>query len=313
MSSTNVVNYSLRQNKAIERSLVFDCLKLLLPALDNPVYVGFGSVWFSDFHLAHRELGIETLISIEADDVVFKRAEFNRPYRTVEVIKGMSHEVMPYLTKRSDLRDRSWIAWLDYDRALDEPRVEELRALVTALPANSVLLATFNATGRPYGSRPNQRPEFLRGLLGGVVPVDLSVEQCTDDRLASTLVGLVIDALRSHAITIARPGQFDAFCRLAYRDSKPMATVGVLLTEGHQEEAVQIQSQSWPGFIEKMIDIPPLTNREVGALLSILPPAMNSTINRAALHALGFDLEDADVELFAEHYLRYPTFAQVTG
>ena len=93
MSSTGAVNFSVRQNKAIERLLAFESLRRLLMLNDDLdyVYVGLGSVWFVDFDMAHRELSIDTMISIEADDVVFRRAEFNKPFRTVEVIHGLSH------------------------------------------------------------------------------------------------------------------------------------------------------------------------------------------------------------------------------
>ena len=99
MSSTNYVDFSLRQNKSIERLIVFDGLRRIIDtcALEDLIYIGLGSVWFTDFILAHRNLGIETMFSIEQDDIVFKRAEFNKPYRTLEVIHGESQDVVPEL------------------------------------------------------------------------------------------------------------------------------------------------------------------------------------------------------------------------
>jgi hypothetical protein len=35
--------------------------------VDEYVYVGFGSVWFQDFILFHRHLGMRDMISIERD------------------------------------------------------------------------------------------------------------------------------------------------------------------------------------------------------------------------------------------------------
>src|SRR5215469_15284764 len=98
-STTNIVNYSLRHNKCIERAIVFDGIRLILNQLSamNAVYIGFGSAWFSDFLLAHRILGIQEMISIEADPVTYKRAVFNRPYRTLEVLEGESSDRTPEL------------------------------------------------------------------------------------------------------------------------------------------------------------------------------------------------------------------------
>src|SRR3954470_6008578 len=123
MKSTNYVDFSIRQNKTIERGIVFMGLSRLRRALDGMefVYVGLGSVWFVDFDLAHRELGIETMVSIEADDVLYERARFNKPYRTVEVVRGYSYDVIPLLlSDRADLTSHPWIVWLDYDEAMDE-------------------------------------------------------------------------------------------------------------------------------------------------------------------------------------------------
>jgi hypothetical protein len=47
---------------------------------------------FMDFDHAHRDLGIQTMISIEDDDITHMRATFNKPFRTVELIPGLSHD-----------------------------------------------------------------------------------------------------------------------------------------------------------------------------------------------------------------------------
>ena len=99
MSSTNIINFSLRQNKSIERSIVFDCLGDIVRFLkldDLGQHVGFGSVWFVHFVLAHRLLGIDNNdLYLEQDDVTDARAKFNKLYRTLEVMKGISSEGHP--------------------------------------------------------------------------------------------------------------------------------------------------------------------------------------------------------------------------
>ena len=55
MRSFDAVNYSLRPSKTIQRQLVFEGVRMLQVALD-PVkaYIGFGSIWFTDFVMAHK-------------------------------------------------------------------------------------------------------------------------------------------------------------------------------------------------------------------------------------------------------------------
>lgn len=314
MSSTNIVNFSLRQNKCIERAITFDCIGLLMNDLhiDDAVYVGFGSLWFEDFDLAHRLLGIQTMISIEYDSTVFKRALFNRPYRTVEVLQGDSAEVLPSLLERDELSHRPWLVWLDYDKEINEERLDELVTLVQDLPPNSFLLTTFSAMPNRYG-RPFERPERIRRLFGDdTVPEELSQRECKDEsRLAHLLGQATEDLLLSRAIRSGRPGSFVPSVNLAYKDSVPMVTVGGLLPAPEKYDSARelIDQPNWPGRIKRLIETPPLTTKEIQALQSMLPSETGLT--RQDLAEIGFDLEETQLASYVDHYLRYPRFAQV--
>src|SRR5205085_7213062 len=128
MPSFDSVNYSLRPNKTIQRLLVFDGLgdcKRLMPWQDA-AYIGFGSIWFTDFLLAHKRLGVGRMISIESDEIGFRRATYNRPYSSVEVLLGKSFDVVPGFYEDADMNDRPWLAWFDYDDVLNEDIADEL-------------------------------------------------------------------------------------------------------------------------------------------------------------------------------------------
>lgn len=99
MASFDAVNYSLRPSKTIQRQIVFDCVRSLQAGLnlERLVYVGFGSIWFTDFVMAHKLLGIDDMVSLEADDIGYRRAVFNSPFSTVRVKHGYSYDVLPNL------------------------------------------------------------------------------------------------------------------------------------------------------------------------------------------------------------------------
>ena len=61
MPSFDVVNYSLRPNKSIQRTIVFEAVSILQGwlRLENLLYIGFGSIWFTDFQLAHKFLRVK--------------------------------------------------------------------------------------------------------------------------------------------------------------------------------------------------------------------------------------------------------------
>jgi len=90
MPSFDAINYSLRPSKSIQRQIVFSGVRMLQANLDleRLAYIGFGSIWFTDFVLAHKLLGIDDMWSIECHDVGYRRALFNAPYATVHVEHG---------------------------------------------------------------------------------------------------------------------------------------------------------------------------------------------------------------------------------
>lgn len=312
MASFDVVNYSLRPSKSIQRQLVFEGIVKLKSHLDleNLVYIGFGSIWFTDFVLAHKLLGIDDMVSIESNDVGYRRAVFNSPYATVRVRHGFSSAVLPTLYADDVIRGRPWLVWLDYDYQFDETLKEDIRSIIENAPANSILLVTFNGHEMKYGAAPD-RPERLRELFGAAVPDDLPKRACRDERMQETLADFARDFMQSTANDLARPGGFVPAFRLIYRDNAPMVTVGgILPAKGAARIAADVVvDAAWTCRPAKPIVAPHLTIREASVLQSRLPSA--NPLGRDVVRALGFDLEDDQLEAFETYYRHYPSFAQI--
>lgn len=313
--SSGVINFSVRQNKSIERSLTFGGLRRYgtLVDLTGAVYIGLGSAWFVDFDMAHRELGIRELISIESDEVTFQRATFNRPYRTVEVIKGKSYDEIPKLMERDGLAGRPWVVWLDYDQELDGDKVDELVGLVGHAPTNSVILTTFNAHPRNYGDSNPERVDTLQALFGDAYPSEShpnGLGLANQEKVQSTTATALLATLDSGARRVARPGGFVRGFDLKYQDGSPMVTVGGFLpsTENHRPLQEMVNSSAWRCFTSESINTPPLTPKEISALRTLLPSDTEPT--RADLKRLGFDLDDQHLRSFIRYYLDYPIFIQ---
>jgi hypothetical protein len=311
--SFNIVNYSLRPNKSIQRSLAFEAVRQLQDSLDlsNLLYVGLGSVWFTDFQIAHRFLQIKDMISMEGDTIGFRRARFNQPFKTIQVKKGYSYEILPGLLTKKALLKRPWFIWLDYDDGLDEDKIKDIRSVIESAPENSIVLATLPAVGRAFG-KPAKRPDRIRKLLGDVVPDNLQKHDCKDENLSATLLKLIEDFMTSCAAGIFRPGGFVRAFRMAYRDTTPMVTVGgILPARGALAAAAKVVSgPNWPAICKRPIDAPLLTLREAAVFQSELPCV--GTFTRKAVRKLGFDLEVAQLRSFERYYRYYPIFAQIS-
>lgn len=318
MSSSTAINFSARQNKAIERAVVFEGLSMLKAKelLDSPIYVGFGSVWFADFHLAHRMLGIDTLVSIESDDIKFSRAQFNRPFKNIQVLHGVSGEILPQLLSSEGLSQRPWVIWLDYDGSLFSEELNDLRTVAAEIPVGSVLLTTFNAHKSNYNAvvaDKSSRLSFLRELFGEDLTSELDFESIDKQPdFYATISRLVQETIQSRAINGGHEGGYVPMFEVKYSDGVEMLTVGGYFptTAAVGTARTLAASGEWPGTPEDAISLPSLTMKEVMAIRSLLPTG--GVLSREIVSAvLGFELQDSAVKGFAKHYLRFPVYSDV--
>ena len=313
MPSFDIVNYSLRPSKSIQRQVVFEGIRSLKACLHlaDMVYIGFGSIWFTDFGMAHKSLGIIDMISMERNIVGYKRARYNAPYASVRIIRGNSWTILPRLCNRPSINARPWVVWLDYDRSFDEEVRDDVRSLITGAPDDTIFLVTVDAREVGYGARPADRSHRLRELFGNVAPDALARAACRGTRMQDTLAALVADFMQSIAEESGRPGGFVPGFRLIYKDTATMLTVGgILPTLSNRPPASAAVSRSdWRGQPEKRIVAPHLTVREALALQAELP--RRGGLTRARVQKLGFDLTVAQVAAFDEYYREYPAYAQI--
>ena len=314
MASFDVVNYSLRPSKNIQRQIVFDGIRILKSELElaDMVYVGLGSIWFTDFVMAHKSLDIRDMVSMEGDDIGYCRAVFNKPYATVHVRHGHSSQILAELFEDKNFRTRPWVVWLDYDGHLDEALRDDIRSVIEKSPENTVFLVTFNGRDNRYGHA-DDRASRLRDLFGTVVPDDLPKERCKGSRMQDTLANLTIDFMKSIVVESSRPGGFNPAFRTIYKDTSPMVTVGGFMPSPEKSDIAKrvIDDKTLKCRPEGRIVAPLLTIHEAATLQSLLPTA--DSLSREIVRSNGFDLEDDQIETFQKYYREYPIFAQIVA
>lgn len=314
MPSFEAINYSLRPSKSIQRHIVFEGVRRLQSVmdLDRLVYVGFGSIWFTDFVMAHKTLNVDDMVSIESDEIGYKRAKFNSPYATVRVLHGVSSAVLPSLYKDSIITSRPWMVWLDYDFEYNETLNDDIRSVIENAPANSILLVTFNGLDSKYGQALD-RPLRLRNLFGGVVPDDLPKSACKGEGMQQILADYALDFMTSVAAEITRPGGFVPAFKLIYRDGAPMVTVGGIMPSKGAARIVsdEVNSSSWQCRPTAPIVAPHLTIREATALQALLP--REGGLSSSLVEGLGFALDEKQISAFEKYYRQYPAFAQIVA
>ena len=314
MPSFDAVNYTLRPNKTVERKIVFSSLQSLSRIIDlsNHLYVGFGSLWFVDYLMAHRSLGIKSMVSIERDQIGRRRADFNRPLACIEVVPGESTEVIPTL----GLEARESVVWFDYDSSIDGPTLADIGLLAPRCAINSVLIVTINAKKDELIMKDEDGKELdaetsLRRIAGDLVPTPLQPKRLQASNYTKLLCEILTNQFRSKTAKSGRSETFVKLFDLTYSDGTPMVTVGGILTsvERAAEISALTESPDWLGSSEEIISVPPLTAKEKMALDRLLPCEEAPTVED--VHKIGFALKAEQIRTYHRYYRQYPLFGEI--
>lgn len=314
------INYGLRPSKQVERRLIADVLRRADGVgydVSSYRYLGFGSIYYADFSLFHRELRIGDMVCVESAAIPLAMA-FNKPFEFVDLRMDAFAAVVPTLD-----RGKRHFVWLDYDSILDDDTVRDIRSILGILAPGSVFIITVQA-------RPPQSS------------VDYELDRCHDERMASALddvrqtigryrrrrikatelsergiarlyqqvlSGIATSSLASRSGDRLRLYQLFSF---RYKDNVPMFTFGGIVDKqrlgGRFRRAGIIglpYVQSDPRGEPVEISVPMLTARERLWLEQHLvdDPKLSGA----------FELPERQVSNFRRYYRQYPTYSEIIG
>ncbi len=326
--SYRIVNYALRPAKAIERRMLCAAFERLHPfqRIQDYRYVGFGSIYFSDFQLLHRELGITDMLSIEKDVLAKACFRFNRPYKCIRLKFATSAEVLPTLNWR-----RRTILWLDYDDRLNLNIFADIATVCLRATSGSLIVISVNAqadaepskedrdlyqeeTGKPFDLS-EYRLRIVKELIGEKLPVGISGADLRGQDLAKVFREIIHNeiveqlSIRNAMLPAEEKILYRQLFHFRYKDGAQMLTVGGILYRAAEKQVVAACGFDTLPFIRSgpvhcSIKAPCLTSREIRHLNSQLP-----TRSSVKLRAPG--VPDADVQRYAEVYRYFPTFTEI--
>lgn len=309
-SSFEGINYSLRPAKQIERKMICEAIRRLavFGSIEAYRYIGFGSIYFSDFSLFHKRLNISNMLSIEKESNKQARFEFNKPFDCIDLQFEESNVVLPKL----DWTTRT-ILWLDYDGKLDGGVLSDVASFCANAVSGSMLIVSLNSHTDPNES---DRLGSLKASLGSdLVPID--AVECD---LAGWKMSVMVRRILSNWIAKTLGDRNGARNRGArfnwqqvmsfeYQDGAKMTTLGgVLIDDGHQSQFSACNFDNLE-FVKRSpedayrIDVPALTFRELRALDQLLPDVDG---NQAKLPAI----PTKDLKNYAALYRYFPNFAE---
>lgn len=328
-SSFEKINYNLRPNKCIERKMMSEALGRLsfIADLDTYRYIGFGSPYFADFILFHKNLGIKDLVSIEQEVAKSKRFDFNVPYSGIKMKYGHSNTVLPNL----ELSLTRNIVWLDYDDKVSGFMFSDINTFFSEAMPGSFFIISVNVEEDfmriPENKEDNQPTlkEFrLNQLIERVGKERLPNEIMEQNMNTKNLSNATYQMIKRQIATslLNRNGkkkdfvEFMQVFNFSYKDNATILTVGGILFDKSQKVAVRKMGfNKLPFYSDKdesyKIQCPNLTFREIKALDKLLPSVLerqgvgfkNDAFNKIPLIV-------TDVEKYAKVYRYYPTFTE---
>lgn len=320
------INYNLRPAKGVERKMLCETFSRLsvLDNIKNYRYIGFGSTYFTDFNLFHKNLGIKHLLSIEKEKSYAARVEFNIPYSCIDVKYGSSTTVLPSLPWYK--WHQKSIVWLDYTEKLLEFMLGDIDSVISNVHPGSVFLISVNITPDDVGNEAREKDldvdeertkrvrfQKLADRIGDVVPPeasDLNLNVANNKRIIRKIIDNQIKrAVRTRNIdkdAIERL-KYSQLFNIYYRDGADMLTVGGILYDDNQSEKIDAMNLRDLDYISDGEDafsivVPNLSIREMHALDALLPDKHQE--------AFLLPLSKEDINNYANIYRYFPTFTE---
>lgn len=333
-------DYILRTNKHIERKLIFDVLQAAdrTIGLDQHWYLGFGSMWFGDFRIAHKSLALRDMLSLEHEEHA-ARADFNRPFSCISVSGGNSTDVLTSLS--SEKWANPAVAWLDYDKELNAQVVSDLTAILDRGAPNSVLVLTVNGVRGTYRvrkpggqvSREETSVGVVESFIGrGSTPPrfapttnDAGVAQdVREDAFPEFLAEALLNFLQHHVMNGAREKDGSRFTfvplySICHKDGAEMVTVGGALCLDVDKEKWRECLKGHPILSDASgkpeycrLDLIPVTLKEKITLDSCLPLPLEEDSFLSNAKAAGVKLADDELKKYKRFYRHFPVFVETS-
>ena len=268
-----LIDYRLRPSKHVERAMLCEAFgRLRFHVLETYQYVGMGSIFFADFRLVHRNLGISRMFSIERRSDR-ERFEWNKPYSTVTMMFGETAQ------RLSDVDfGQPTIIWLDYEDRLIGSVISDIRTVARSASHGSVLVVTVNAQPMaPNEDGADMLDQVLAELGHERIPTQTDLESLRGSGLARLYRDVGDNEIRDALFTangVRKPNErldYEQLFNFQYSDGAKMTTFGGVFFESKRRADFNACAFDRLMFFRSgdmpfRISTPKLTLREIGHL-----------------------------------------------
>ena len=310
-SSAKFVPYDLRPAKQCERRMMLESFFTAMEsdfAIPDYRYVGMGGNRFYDFVLIHKYLGIAKMISLEHDDSMIARAEFNCPYKFIDVRHATVDDFI-----LSDNFEGNSIYWLDYDGSISAEVTDDVTSVAqNAMPGDFVFVTVCGGTPRFLKEKSTKERllEFQESLPEFT---SMMTQKDMEDANFSATAREILRRAFAYAFAV-RMEHFDPFFQVRYKDTVDMVTYGGVFATKRQcgrlrnrlEGRVPFLSAQ-PGTMYRIRTLN-LTEKERN-LIDLAASAKRSNAKEiSALRKLGF--RRSELRTYTELLRYYPRYVE---
>lgn len=230
-SSSEKINYLIRPAKQVERKLIIETLRTLNRSykIEEYIYVGMGSLFYVDYKMFHKYLGIKSMISFEKEEEKIKRFQFNKPYDFIDLKPGISTDILPTLNWNDNL-----IIWLDYDMPISTEVINDMLIVSNYLKDGGILIVTLDSKIEKFDVDydPNKTDQYqarfdnFKRQLDPYYPSDIRKKDLTQKNFPRILHRIIRNVI-NEKLAERLVNLYQIF-NFIYKDSSPMYTYGCI-------------------------------------------------------------------------------------
>ena len=311
--------YHLRVNKAIDRFLLVEILDILKRYCDisDYTYYGFGGPFLEDCRLIHDRCPEIPVVSIEKSLQTFKRQEFHRFSKKLELINQDFASFLAHFS--SSGRE---IFWLDYTD-LKFGNFDEFMSVLGKVSENSIVKITIRAEPLSRALSPEDREkkwEDFRKEYDRILPAPAQRSYLEKPQSFTKLLQEMLQIASQQVLPPSGESVFQLLNSSYYRDQTQMLSLTGIVGNKNEVSEIRKWFKGW-AFINltwecpRKIDVPILSIKERLHLEKHLPTTKKT--GRSLSRALGYKIDNStkhieQLKQYEEFYQYYPYFARVS-
>jgi len=303
------VQYDLRAAKQVERRMFVDAFQRLaqigFPIRDYQ-YTGFGGIYFVDFILFHKLLGISKMLTVEHDKDFEDRVRFNCPFKCIGISMDTATDVIPTLS-----RDLRHILWLDYDYPIMRGILTDVYLAASQLTCGSILIITVDVEPPIKGKEdPYTNKEYFEEEAGEYSGLR-NINDFTKDNLPKTSGEILQNALND-GLAGRQDADFYPLFHFLYADGHKMLTIGGVIASNIEKKMIRSIDTNCAYYLRTnlssnpyQIEVPILTQKERHILDAAMPSCSEDW------QPDEFKLSPKDIDVYREIYRFLPAYAEL--